>query len=181
MTLPLDKNLPFRQEQIEEGGKELTSYVRDLTSELQTMYSDMVDNIDGNVRDWSPSITGGTVAGAATYAANGQYGLYLRQGIRTTVFFYASWTAHTGNGDLVISLPYIVKSLNSVEIFLGNVETSGLAFPAGTTSLSIKALQNTRTAKIICSGSGVASSYLQLAGTGSITGQVFYIGQDQGG
>jgi hypothetical protein len=56
---------------------------------------------------FTPDVIGTTLAGAATYAANGQLGRYVRIGNIVFVSIVLSWTAHTGTGDLrVTGLPF---------------------------------------------------------------------------
>lgn len=178
MTLPIDRDFPFRPEEITSGGEDLGKYMRDLVNDVQNMYGDMVDNIDGREAEYTPVIEGGTVAGTGTY--NVQKGLYLRSGIRTFVWFYVDWSAHTGNGDLRVTLPYLVKNVNIGPFFMGSIETANIAWPGGVTSIATRAVQNSRYAQIIGSGSGAPSAWVQLPGAGYIVGWVYYIGVENG-
>lgn len=175
MTLPPDRILPFRPTQIEAGGSELTEYMRDLVSTLEESYTDSVDNIDGRIQEYTPVLTGATLSGTGTYTT--QVGLSLRQGIRVWTWFYVDWSAHTGAGDLTISLPYRVKTTTQ-NVFTGAIALSSVAWPAGTTSPITQAISNTLTAKVLHSGSATPYAYLQLPASGIVVGSLFYIGQE---
>jgi len=61
----------------------------------------------GAFNTFTPDVIGTTLAGAATYAANGQLGRHVRIGNVVFVSILLSWTAHTGTGDLrVTGLPF---------------------------------------------------------------------------
>ena len=175
MTLPINQDLPFDETRIAEGGESLVEYMREYTNYLDNGYRQSVTNIDGNESEYIPIISGETVTGTGTYSF--QEGLSLRQGIRTTVFFAVTWTNHSGSGNILVSLPYRVKN-SGIEYFMGTIQTSGVSYPAGTTSAVIKPTPNNLFARVACSGSGAGTANLQLGTSGSLLGQVFYIGQD---
>lgn len=73
---------------------------------------------------WTPTISGGTVAGAGTYTS--QTGKYCQIG--KVLFFYGQvvWTAHTGSGSLIFNLP--ATSTVSTPLTIGyfeNITTGG--------------------------------------------------------
>lgn len=175
MTLPIETQLPFNLAQIEAGGKELGLYMRDLVNELQDDYSDSADNIDGAIQDYTPIATGAMLPGVGTYTS--QVGKYLRQGIRTTVWFNIGWSAHTGTGVLNISLPYLVRNTGT-ELFTGTVELWAIPFPAGYTYAVLKPLINSFTTRVQMCGNGVGSVSLPVPASGLIIGQAFYLGEE---
>lgn len=82
---------------------------------------------------FTPSVVGSTVVGVATGTSKG---IYTVDGAKLVFSMEASWSAHTGTGNLrMTGLPIVSKSTGA-----GNVPTSlafhhsGLAFPAQTTA-----------------------------------------------
>jgi len=175
MTLPINNDLPFRPSQIREGGEELEKYIRDLTTALEDRYAKSTSNIDGTQLEYTPVITGSTNPGTATYSSN--FGLALRQGVRTTVWFDIRWTAHTGTGMLLITLPYKVKSITPADYFTGPLQTGNFVYPAGTYAV-VKASPDTFTADVVLCGSGVGGLLLTVQPAGVLIGMVQYIGQE---
>jgi len=178
MSLPSEIKLPLRVDYANEG--DLDRYLRDLVFEIQTMYEDIANNVNGFIRNdtevdqaqWVPTLNG-TVAGNFTYG--NQVGWSIRRGIYTELFFDISWTATTAAGGLYLELPYRV-TLSAGYPFHGFVRSSGIAYGAGYTYLSINAVPDSYTGNIGVAGSGMASAQLTVPASGSLFGHISYIG-----
>jgi hypothetical protein len=108
----------------------------------------------------------GAVPGVTTYAA--QAGYYTVIGKMCFVRFTIATTAATGTGDLIFAgLPFTIKNDSNGSPFGTLLSASGapLAWPIGTTMLSIQGIVGTTTAKVYASGSAVAGGYLKMANT----------------
>lgn len=60
------------------------------------------------VGTYTPTATGTTTAGTQTYSI--QVGRWMRKGREITAHIYLNWSANTGTGTLVISLPFAASS-----------------------------------------------------------------------
>lgn len=177
MTLPTDIILPLRPEQIKAGGDQLELYMRDLVTSLTTMYQDIVQNADGNLRPWTPTVYGLTTAGVGTYTY--QNGWQLRAGLMTDLWFDIAWTAHTGTGNLAVLLPYkAAKSSNQPWVGVIESKSASNAFGAGKTYLVWQAEQDTTQGTVIACGTGVVSAQIALNAAGSFSGHIRYVGQE---
>src|SRR5690606_310373 len=115
--------------------EQLELYMRDLITTLTTMYQDIVQNCDGNIRQWTPIVFGFTTAGTATYSR--QTGWYLRAGLMVDLWFDIQWSGHTGTGALILQLPYKAAATENFP-WMDAVFTT-LALTAGYTSTMISA------------------------------------------
>lgn len=186
MTLPQTINLPIHTDRIESGDPaQLASYMRDLVFELQNMYSDLADNINGSVRadydiqqsSWLPTLKGSTGAGNFTYVH--QTGYSLRRGIMVDVWFDVQWSATGGaTGNLVVNLPYKVAKVSTANTlpFVGTCQPSNVTFTGGT-DLVVNASPDTYDGEIWYTGNGVATGNQLVVATGRLIGHVRYIGQ----
>src|SRR3990172_11244118 len=114
MTLPTSISLPFDANKIvAEDKTQLSSYLRELTLELENNYRVLAQAINGDVKsavlsqqeNWTPILKGTTVAGTFTYT--NQVGHVFRQGLMVDCWFDVSWTAAgTATVNLYIELPY---------------------------------------------------------------------------
>lgn len=184
MSLPTTKILPPVPdfETLEEAKK----YLHDLTFELQNMYQNTTQNINGFIRnsddvdgsEWIPTITSTGVIGTITYGP--QKGWVLRTGLLTEVWFNITWSSSGGStGDLRLELPYkVTKGMSSTgNVFVGPAITSdSLTYPVGTTAPVIIAIFDSFVAGMAAGGSGVASGNIQIAASGGIEGSLRYIG-----
>ncbi len=175
MTLPINIDYPFNPEKILGNDEDFISYMRDLTKTLTDTYERSVPNIDGNLEDYTATVSGETTEGVGTYT--NQKGLVLRQGIRTTVYFNISWTAHTGTGFLNVDLPYKIAKIGS-DIFTGSVELWAIGFPVGYTYSLLHGIDDSYKARVQMCGSGVGSVSLSMPASGMIIGSINYIGQE---
>lgn len=71
---------------------------------------------------YTPIISGATLAGAGTYTQ--QLGYYSRVGNKVTAIIYLTTTAHTGTGQIKISLPFTPRATYYGGICICNVGTS---------------------------------------------------------
>jgi len=176
MSLPSNITLPLREDYGTDEG--VDRYLRDLVFELQGMYENLTDNINGFIRNsadidqsqWLPTLNG-TVAGTFTYTQ--QVGWSIRQGIYTEIFADVSWSATTAAGNLYIELPYRV-TISSGMPFVGTVQPSNIAF-AGS-NLVINTIPNTYRGEIWSIGSGVATANLAVPASGRLIIHARYIG-----
>lgn len=179
MTLPTDIILPLPEDYKNMDNPD--AYLRDLVFDLQTMYEQIANNVNGSIRSyadvdssqWVPTINGTGGAGATTYT--NQVGWVLRTGIMTEVWFDVTWTASTATGNLFIDLPYLVTKSNQ-KPFVGVLQTSTIAYGAGKTLLNCNAIPSTYRLEIWSSGSAVATANVAVAGAGQLIGYCRYIG-----
>lgn len=183
MSLPSTIILPLRVNYQDE--EDIERYQTDLVKELEGMYEDIADNVNGFIRNdteadqakWTPTLNG-TNAGTFTYTA--QVGWSIRQGIYTTLYFDITWNAiGTAAGNLYLELPYRV-TLSSGMPFVGVLQPSSIGFGAGNTNLVINAIPNTYRGEVWSIGSAAATANLAVPATGRLAGHLTYIGlQDE--
>ena len=180
MTLPINYKLPEIKN--DPTSDELNSYHQDMNFELQNMYEQIAQNVNGVFRtnldldgsQFKPTLGGSTVTGTFTYTDQSCY--VLRQGIMTDFWFDVSWSSQAGaTGDLRLFLPYKI-SLQSGMFFVGSCFMNLATFPAGTTSLSVTGIPNTYEASFQGSGTGVNTSPIAVYGNGRVGGYLRYIG-----
>jgi len=178
MSLPSNITLPLRVNY--SSDEDMDRYLSDLVFELQGMYENLTENINGYIRNsgdidqsqWLPTLNG-TVAGTFTYTQ--QVGWSIRQGIYTQLFFDITWSASTATGNLYLELPYKVANSNGMP-FVGTLQPSSITFGAGKTNLVINAIPNTYRGEIWTVGSAAATSNLAVPASGRIAGSLMYIG-----
>lgn len=179
MTLPSQIVLPLRVDF--KSDEDLDRYLRDLVFELQTMYENIAENVNGFIRNnsevdqavWTPTIAGRTSAGTTTYTQ--QVGWSVRQGIFTEIWFDVIWSATTATGNLYLELPYRVAISDGMP-FVGVLQPSSMAFGAGRTYLVINGIPDTYRGEIWTVGSGVATANLGVSASGRLIGHLRYIG-----
>lgn len=196
MTIPINFKLP----ELDKAStpEQMSSYIQDLTYELQNMYEKTAQNVNGVFRnsadldgsEWIPTVFGGTVEGSPQYTFQQAY--VLRAGLMVDYWFAVSWIEVGGaSGNLRIKLPYKVSppfagSSGAPGDFFGwggSLESgsanapgaSGLNF-AGGTSINCKAAMGLTFASVISSGSLLASTALNISRNVYINGHIRYIG-----
>lgn len=181
MTLPSDIFFPYDRNRILSGKpEEIESYLRELTVNLEQMYGNLVQNINGLIRadfttdDWTPILKGTTLAGSFTYSH--QHGWVLRRGIIVDVWGDIDWTATTATGNLYVELPYRVAITNQMP-FVGTVQSDTFAYTGGTYCV-INGISNTYRGEIWNSGTGIASVNQAVTASGRVIFHLRYIGQD---
>jgi len=133
------------------------------------IYTDGATNVASLVfptsTSWTPTLIGGTVAGAQTYVLQlGQYKLF---GNLVWVWGYVEISAKDGaaSGDVTIGgLPYTVQASRNYAMTLGlfNLITY-------TGQLSLRATASTTTLKLAQNPSGGSPSFVQMSGIGTTT------------
>lgn len=181
MTLPSNIIFPLRVDFNDLA--DVDRYLGDLTFELQRMYENLAQGINGDIRGsaftqrnrWTPVLKGTTVEGTFTYTH--QIGWTLRQGIIVDSWFDIEWTdSGAATGNLFIELPYEVAN-SEEKPFSSALQTSTIDYGAGRTILSINAIPNTFRGEIWSSGSTVATANVVVAAVGQLIGYVRYIGK----
>jgi hypothetical protein len=130
-------------------------------------------NIANNISTWTPTITGGTVAGTTTYTA--QFGTYIQQGRLITATFNVAYSATTGSGNLLISLPFPVRTQTGLR-FVGSVQTEGFNLTEAAGSLSLFASSGGATMTINLSRDDATSVVQQITNeTAQFFGTITYI------
>jgi len=175
MTLPTDLDLPLKENYENEQ-----EYIKDVVFELQEMYDNIVQSVNGFIRNnaevdqakWTPTLNG-TTPGTFTYSH--RVGWSVRQGIFTQLFFDMAWSATTAAGTLYLELPYKV-TLSLQKPFVGVLQPSGINFGAGMTNLVINALPNTYKGEVWSIGSTMGTPKLAVPAVGQLIGSLFYIG-----
>ncbi len=136
MTIPSTTILPLQSDRIQRGGRDLDRYMRELIFTLQRQYEDMAQAINGDIQNnalvgrnnYTPTISGSTLAGVGTYASPGyQIGWSLRQGLMVDVWFDVRWTAHTGTGDMTLDLPFL-SAVSDENPFIAVIAADNITF-----------------------------------------------------
>jgi hypothetical protein len=176
MTLPIEWIFPLNEERLQSGNAaQLGEYVQELITTLTSMYQNVSQAINGDLKEFIPKVFGTTVAGEGSYSV--QDGWVLRQGLMVDVWFSVSWMGHTGSGDAYIQLPYKVKKSLS-NPFAGLLH-GDYNYGAGYTNMFTLALQDTFKNAIYADGpGGLAVMPLSLLTSGTFFGHIRYIGQE---
>lgn len=151
-------------------------FFKDFLTALKDMYSGIVTEVNGTIEDFDPVVIGLTTAGTGTYSF--QTGTYRNQGGFVNYWFDVSWTAHTGTGVLGLILPFPVAQSDN-DLWVNPLQTIFLTYPVGYTSAWINCIENTETASVLFTGTGVASSTINVPGTGEMRGHVSYLSQGE--
>lgn len=122
---------------------------------------------------YTPTITGSGVAGTTTYSV--QVGRYVRQGSLVHVTFNVGYTATTGSGDLLISLPFPVRTQANFRA-VGTVQPSGYNLSAAAGSLTLFAASGGSAAAIYLSSDDLSAAAQPLTNeTATFVGSITYI------
>jgi len=162
MTLPLTTILP--------------EDYKDLRNELTANYEKQSRAINGNEDRWTPVIEGSTTDGVGTYT--NQIGYYYRQGLMTDVWFFITWSAHTGTGNMRVTLPLKIRRA-AENFFVGELEITGLTLNANYTYATIQGENDSRLAYIMENGGGQTLQNIAVFnGAAEMRGHLRYIGQE---
>lgn len=166
MTLPTNIILPLQDD--------ADTHEKELVFSLQGMYEDIVLNVNGDTKQFTPTVSGTTAEGTGNYVH--QTGWYLRQGIMVDLWFDVQWSSHTGTGNLFLNLPYKVFNASTTDKpFVGVLQPDTVTFATGTAAV-INAISSTFRGEIWEYGSGIASVNIAIAGTGQLIGHIRYVG-----
>jgi ABC-type molybdate transport system substrate-binding protein len=175
MTLPTDifYTLPTNYKDDPEG------YLTTLTFQLQNMYEQIVQNVNGSFRNdavtasnrWTPTLSGST---PGTFTYTHQYGWSLRQGIMNELWGDIAWSSTTASGNLQLDLPYLVTLSNGLP-FLGEVQSSGITYTGGT-HIVLNANQNEFIATFYNTGSAFTTAPQAVVASGRVIFHIRYIG-----
>lgn len=114
---------------------------------------------------YTPIITGGTgTEGTGTYTT--QTGYYVLNGKLCTVYANIAWTAHTGSGQLRLTLPFATKSRSGLN-FPGTSLVSNITFTG--TFIGTYAASGQSFALFSQNATGVPASNVVMNASGSIT------------
>lgn len=173
--LPQEIIFPLRANQIKSGDPaDLELYMRDLINELTEMYTNIVNNVNGTLTQWTPVVKGFAVAGLGTYTR--QTGWYLRQGLIVDLWYDVAWTAHTGAGALIMNMPFKAANTQNTPWVGGN--WSDIPLTAGYTNLVMSINSDSFDGVLLQTGSGVAIANAVLPAAGRIIGHVRYVGKE---
>lgn len=188
MTLDSSILLPLHSDFINSSDpKDLEKYLRELVFTLQTMYEDLAQGINGDIRSdflsggqqWTPILKDGTLS-TTTFNYDHQVGWVLRRGLIVDVWFDIQWNSNNGliNGNMYVELPYRV-ALTNQKPFVGVVQPSTFAYTGGTECV-INAISNTYRGEIWNCGSGFPTANQISVAAGQLIGHIRYIGQSDG-
>jgi hypothetical protein len=149
-----------------------------LTSDLERMYEKIAESVNGQTRadtdigslQYLPVIMGTTVNGTGTYTS--QTGWAFRQGLLVDAWFDITWTAHTGAGNLSISLPYEC-SASANRPFVGKLQLSDVTFAGSYCVLTVEPA--TFTATMWTCATAASTSQIPMDTTGRAIGHARYI------
>lgn len=143
-------------------------------NQLERAYEDLSFYTNGDLKEWVPTLSGSSTEGSGTYTY--QYGLYLLQSQCVDVWLDLAWSAHTGTGDMVLSLPFTVyRAPSSRYPFCGLVEDSSLDYSAGYSKLVLRALPGQMQAALIQTGDNVAALALPMDTAGTLRAHIRYL------
>lgn len=180
MTLPINYKLPELNK--DKSPEETTSYLQDLTYELQNMYEKTAQNVNGVFRSslevdgsqFIPTLAGNATPATFTYTRQAAY--VLRQGIMVDFWFDISWTSiGAGTGALVLNLPYRVTKHASL-FFTGVCYMENTTFGAGRTATILRAFPDTFRAGFRGYGVSVNLIPIPIYSSGGVGGHLRYIG-----
>jgi hypothetical protein len=87
-----------------------------VTSNPRLLGDNILVNPKDFISDWTPTVSGGTIAGAPTYAAFGIYGAFEYSGNFVDVVGGVTWTGAGGAaGDIRVLMPFTLKNTPSAQ------------------------------------------------------------------
>lgn len=117
-----------------------------------------LDTYTANVA-WTPTLVGGTVAGATTYVT--QTATYTLIGNIVVCQCVLQISAATGTGDVLIGgFPFNFTGLPSAATQWGG---AGWTWPVGSTTVSLEGVSGTNHCIVKCSGSTINAANMQMA------------------
>ena len=143
--------------------------------ELNTLYKEIVDPLQGIVGEWTPRIIGSTTEGVGTYTH--AYGTSLCYGQVVDIWFDIFWTVHTGTGFMRISLPMTVYPLSTYLPFVGTLQWSHIALDANYTFAIISGKPDTEYCEVAqCSPNPLfGTKNVDMSATGLLRGYLRFL------
>ena len=114
---------------------------------------------------WTPVIVGGTTAGVGTYVARN--GSYIKIGKMVNVDLTIITSAHTGTGDMLITLPFVVVGNSIGTAFLSETTFTG-------SFIVSRALNNTQTLDLRSITSNATASVVPIDPTTTMIVSIVY-------
>lgn len=152
-----------------------TSAARTITGRANEIGVNNGDGVAGNpeifltgattATSWTPVVLGSAVAGAGTYTI--QHGRYVRLGTLTIAVGQITWTAHTGNGDMIVS-GFPVTFGSSGTAYISTLGFADITLPAGTIQVALDGNNNDTTANVVGYRDAGTAQNVQLGGTGNL-------------
>lgn len=121
----------------------LQNRLNTISNQLQTINTTLGQLTMIEAGSYVPTIIGGTTAGAGTYVAGSQIGQYRRIGDVCHFWATVEWTAHTGTGELRLSLPLVAGGAAGLVTPLV-VAARNITYPAGAIDLAALVVQGTQ-------------------------------------
>jgi hypothetical protein len=118
---------------------------------------------------WTPIVYGNVTPGAGTYTT--QTGHWIKHQNFYIATATITWTAHTGFGNLRMNLP----TIDQMFLIEGSIYTSGITFPAGTSSLFLQTVGSGQ-ADLIGYGSAAVPVGVTLPATGTLVYTMKFMG-----
>jgi hypothetical protein len=185
VTIPSNIIFPLHSEKIlSKDPKDLERYLRELIYTLQTMYEDLAQGVNGDIRSsassensrWIPRVKDSANSGT-TFTYDHQIGWVYRKGIFVDVWFDVKWTANSGaiTGNMYVELPYKVVVTAQMP-FVGKLQTSGITYDLGTDCV-LNGISDTYRAEVWNDGSGVTTANQSSTSSGRLIGHIRYMGQ----
>ena len=180
MTLPITYTLPQLNET--ESPEQVTSYLHDLNYELQNMYQQTAQNVNGYFRNnfdvdgsqYIPTLKGFTTPGTFTYTRQAAY--VYRQGLMVDVWYNVIWTSIGGaTGELRLNLPY-KSNPHPTLFFTGVCYMDNADFGPGRTYAIGATVNDTFDLSFQGYGPLVTTAAINVYPNGRVGGHVRYIG-----
>ena len=122
---------------------------------------------------WTPTITGGTIAGTGTYSS--QVGYYTHIGNMLFVTCHIVWTDHTGTGDMTITnLPFAARNSSDYHPE-GTINPSNIPLPGNATSCRGDIAAGTSIVSMYVLRSNNTNSPVQMNASGTLHLTIAYL------
>lgn len=145
---------------------EIQRQIRDILDRLERLEK---PDIGGQWTAYSPTYLGASSAGVTTYSV--QTGWYMRLSPLIFVTGLVVWTAATGTGNAVISLPFTPSSSVAFRA-AGSLRITTVTFTTTTPQLIVDASAAQFTME--SPASNAASNIVQVEAAGNVTFSLFY-------
>lgn len=119
----------------------------------------------GTSTAWTPVVEGSAVAGLGTYTV--QHGRYIRLGALVIAIAQITWTAHTGNGDMIVSGFPIAFGAGGTS-YISTLAFANITLPAGTIQVAVDGNNADTTANVVGYRDAGSAQNVQLGATGTL-------------